>query len=98
MNSSDRETSDIHFYDGRGTAQALFKVSTIHNQPVNLMAYNPLEHTVVSIDAGGMVEYWVPDKSEEFGLPSNGAIDWKFKSDTDLYEFKKVLILLISNS
>jgi peptidylprolyl isomerase domain and WD repeat-containing protein 1 len=33
-----------------------------------------------------MIEYWVP--SDPFKLPK--TIDWEYKSDTSLYEFKKV--------
>lgn len=54
------------------------------------MAYHPMTHNVVSIDTSGMMEYWVPEKDEDFGLPQEPLIDWKFKSDTDLYEFKRV--------
>lgn len=54
------------------------------------MSYNPLAHTVVSIDSSGMIEYWTPEKDHDFALPKAPVIDWEFKSDTDLYEFKKV--------
>lgn len=43
---------------------------------------------VVSADDGGFVEYWRP--SEQFELPTNVPGLWSFKSQTDLYEFKKV--------
>jgi peptidylprolyl isomerase domain and WD repeat-containing protein 1 len=43
---------------------------------------------VISADEGGFVEYWKP--VEPFGLPSNVPGLWSFKSETDLYEFKKV--------
>lgn len=43
---------------------------------------------VVSADDGGFVEYWRP--GEQFELPSNVPGLWSFKSQTDLYEFKKV--------
>jgi peptidylprolyl isomerase domain and WD repeat-containing protein 1 len=46
---------------------------------------------VISADEGGFVEYWKP--VEPFGLPSNVLGLWSFKSETDLYEFKKVRIL-----
>lgn len=42
---------------------------------------------MVSADEGGFVEYWKP--SEPFELPKNVPGLWNYKSETDLYEFKK---------
>jgi hypothetical protein len=58
------------------------------------MKYNPIADTVVSVDKGGMMEYWVPDLDVESGFEgteNSKFVSWKFKSDTDLYEFKKVI-------
>ncbi len=41
----------------------------------------------VSIDDGGMIEYWTGPKGD-YKFPTN--IAWQFKTDTDLYEFCKV--------
>lgn len=43
---------------------------------------------MVSADEGGFVEYWKP--IEPFEPPKNIPGLWSFKSQTDLYEFKKV--------
>mgnify|MGYP007026585656 CR=1 len=48
--------------------------------------YNALYDTVISVDVGGMVEYWQP--SEPFDKPERVA--WTNKAQTSLYEFKKV--------
>lgn len=48
------------------------------------MAYNNLYDCVVSVDEGGMVEYWRPGGNYE--KPDNV---YKYKSSTDLFEFKK---------
>lgn len=48
---------------------------------------------MISADEGGFVEYWQP--LEPFGMPKNVSKLWKYKSETDLYEFKKVLLLSI---
>ena len=50
------------------------------------MAYQPLNHSVVSIDEEGFMEYWSADAP--YALPKKG-IQWAYKSDTSLYEFKK---------
>jgi peptidylprolyl isomerase domain and WD repeat-containing protein 1 len=48
------------------------------------MAYNNAYDCVVSVDQGGMVEYWRP--SGTFEKPDNV---WALKSSTNLFEFKK---------
>ena len=45
---------------------------------------------VISADEGGFVEYWRP--GEQFELPNNVPGLWSFKTQTDLYEFKKVML------
>ena len=50
--------------------------------------YSDRYDCVVSADDGGFVEYWRP--GEQFELPTNVPGLWSFKSQTDLYEFKKV--------
>lgn len=52
------------------------------------MQYTAKHDCVVSADEGGFIEYWQP--SEPWGLPSVRGL-WKYKSDTDLFEFKKVI-------
>lgn len=56
------------------------------------MRFHPPANVIVSVDDGGMVEYWVPDLDEHEGhlAPTRPTVDWGFKTDTDLYEFKKV--------
>jgi len=41
-----------------------------------------------------MIEYWQPDPDENFAQPKPPTIAWTYKSDTDLYTFKKVIIRL----
>ena len=53
-----------------------------------LTQYSDRYDTVLSADEGGFIEYWQP--TEPFGLPKNVPGLWSFKSETDLYEFKKV--------
>ncbi|CAG8560024.1 9235_t:CDS:10 [Diversispora eburnea] len=82
---SDQSSSTIYIYDGRGTETPLHTISNMHSHPVHLMAYNEKYHCVVSADTSGMVEYWEPE--EQFELPK--TISFEYKSETDLYEFKK---------
>ena len=86
----DKDTSNIHILNGKGDNKPLTTISKLHSVPVGLIKYNHQSDIVVSIDQGGMVEYWRPDLSNDgsgFSIPTN--VTWKFKSDTDLYEFKK---------
>ncbi|CAH1760740.1 5030_t:CDS:10 [Entrophospora sp. SA101] len=82
---SDHDSGNIYIYDGRGDGQPLHRILTMHSSPVHVMAYNELYHCVVSVDTSGMMEYWEPE--EPFELPK--SISFEYKSDTDLYEFKK---------
>ena len=47
---------------------------------------------VVSADEAGMVEYWSGIK-HDLQFPKN--VDFEFKTDTDLFEFIMVIMLLI---
>ena len=75
----------IRIYDGRGeNLEPLHTLKTIHRAPVTIMAYNNAYDCVVSVDSGGMVEYWQP--SGDFGKPDNV---FAMKSSTNLFDFKK---------
>ncbi|KAL1304845.1 hypothetical protein AAFC00_003770 [Neodothiora populina] len=75
----------VSIYDGRGeNTTPLQKLDKLHRSPVSLMAYNPQYDCVVSVDEGGMVEYWSPSNAYE--KPDNV---FAMKSSTNLFEFKK---------
>lgn len=54
---------------------------------MRLFQYNPHFDCAVSVDVMGMLEYWSGPKCD-YEFPSN--VKWKYKTDTDLYEFVKV--------
>jgi peptidylprolyl isomerase domain and WD repeat-containing protein 1 len=82
---SSEDNSWIRIYDGRGeNLEPLHVLKTIHRAPVSLMAYNNAYDCVVSVDNGGMVEYWQPSGS--FSKPDNV---FTMKSSTSLFDFKK---------
>lgn len=82
---SSEENGWIRIYDGRGdNLEPLQTLKAIHRAPVSLMAYNNAYDCVVSVDQGGMVEYWRPHGVYE--KPDNV---WSLKSSTNLFEFKK---------
>jgi peptidylprolyl isomerase domain and WD repeat-containing protein 1 len=82
---SSEENGWIRIYDGRGdNLEPLQTLKSIHRASVSLMAYNNAYDCVVSVDQGGMVEYWRP--SGTFEKPDNV---WALKSSTNLFEFKK---------
>jgi peptidylprolyl isomerase domain and WD repeat-containing protein 1 len=82
---SSEENSWIRIYDGRGeNPEPLQTLKTVHKAPVSLMAYNSNYDCVVSVDQGGMVEYWRPNGN--YDKPDNV---WSLKSSTNLFEFKK---------
>ncbi|KAF9267395.1 hypothetical protein L218DRAFT_920202 [Marasmius fiardii PR-910] len=84
---SDSASGTIRLYDGRGGDTPLETVKSLHRFPVHIMTYSDRYDAVVSADEGGFIEYWQP--TEPFGLPKNVSGLWSFKSETDLYEFKK---------
>ncbi|KAF8195425.1 hypothetical protein BJ912DRAFT_956939 [Pholiota molesta] len=84
---ADASSGVIRLYDGRGGDQPLETIDSIHRFPVHIMTYSERYDVVISADEGGFVEYWQP--TEPFGLPKNTPKLWKYKSETDLYEFKK---------
>jgi WD40 repeat protein len=84
---SEADNSNIHIYDGRSDGKPLHTISKMHSKPVHLIEFNARFDTVVSVDSLGMVEYWSPE--EPFGLPDN--LNFEMKSQTDLYEFRKVI-------
>jgi len=86
---SDREKPVINIYDGKGDGSILYTIDKLHSQPVSIIEYNPVANVVISVDDGGMIEYWTPDPDEKFSQPKPPAISWSYKSDTDLYTFKK---------
>ena len=88
ISSSDADSSNIYIYNAREDSPHLHILDKIHSRPVHVMTYNPIYNCVVSIDTGGMIEYWEP--SGDFSKPMDL---FEFKSKTDLYNFKKVLTL-----
>ncbi|KAJ2781869.1 Peptidyl-prolyl cis-trans isomerase cyp15 [Coemansia interrupta] len=82
---ADSESPAVYLFDPYGDGEPKRAVKEVHRQPVKLMEYNTKYKCVVSVDSGGMVEYWTLD--ERCGLPS--SVDFSLKSQTDLYEFKK---------
>ncbi|KAK7202572.1 peptidyl-prolyl cis-trans isomerase [Myxozyma melibiosi] len=88
---SDKNSSRIFIYDVRSDSQdPLHVLPELHKTPVRVLSFNPHANCVISIDEGGMVEYWRPEGT--FDQPDDddgGVISFKFKSTTDLYEFRK---------
>ncbi|KAL4069951.1 hypothetical protein V8B97DRAFT_2104546 [Scleroderma yunnanense] len=84
---SEQGSGVIRIYDARGDGNPLLTVDKLHRYPVHLMAYSDRYDTVISADNNGFIEFWQP--TEPFELPKNVPGMWKYKSSTDLYEFKK---------
>ncbi|KAJ3220572.1 hypothetical protein HK099_004201 [Clydaea vesicula] len=92
ISSSDKESPSIHIFNGKGNSTPLYTISTLHSSPVHLIRYNDAFETVVSIDESGSIEYWEPEQNDTGNFispPAHGKVAWEYKSDTDLYEYKK---------
>jgi peptidylprolyl isomerase domain and WD repeat-containing protein 1 len=90
---SDSEAKpSIRIYDGRGESQEpIHTITGLHRSPVSLMAFNDHYDCVISVDEGGMVEYWQPG-----GLYEKPENVFKYKSSTNLFEFKKAKSVPVS--
>ncbi|RWS16230.1 peptidylprolyl isomerase domain and WD repeat-containing protein 1-like protein [Dinothrombium tinctorium] len=85
---SDSETPFIYIFDGRGEGKPFHIIERLHSVPVCVMKYNPIFSVMVSIDRNGMIEYW-SSAVNDFKFPEN-VVHFKYKLDTDLYEFVKM--------
>ena len=83
---SEEGSPRIHFFDGKGDGTVQATVDSIHRSPCHLLTYNEPANCVVSADVSGMIEYWAP--SEPYEAPKNSGL-WQYKSQTDLFDFKK---------
>jgi peptidylprolyl isomerase domain and WD repeat-containing protein 1 len=82
----------IQIYDGRGDQQdPLHTLKSLHRSPVVLIVFNNKHDCVVSVDEGGMLEYWRP--SGPYEKPDNV---FQLKSSTNLFEFKKAKSVPVS--
>ncbi|KAJ2820058.1 Peptidyl-prolyl cis-trans isomerase cyp15 [Coemansia furcata] len=82
---ADSESPTVFVFDYRASSEPKHTFSDIHRLPVVLMEYNPAFKCVISVDKGGMIEYWSVDEPHK--LPP--TVGFNLKSQTDLYEFKK---------
>ncbi|KAG5520076.1 hypothetical protein PMAC_001152 [Pneumocystis sp. 'macacae'] len=81
---SDASSPTINVYDGKGSSECIYVINNLHTRPVNIISFNPVYNCVISSDESGIIEYWEPDSQHR---KPKGV--FQFKSDTDLYEFKK---------
>lgn len=82
---SDEVNHNIRIYDGRGENQEpVHTIAGLHRSVVSLMAFNDAYDCAISADENGMIEYWRPGGNYE--KPDNV---FEYKSQTNLFEFKK---------
>uniref|UniRef100_A0A1I7WZ24 peptidylprolyl isomerase n=1 Tax=Heterorhabditis bacteriophora TaxID=37862 RepID=A0A1I7WZ24_HETBA len=86
----DADSGKIVIVDGKGNSQILHTIDKLHYKSVCQIEYSHVLDVVVSIDDSGMIEYWSGAK-KDYGFPDN--IHWKYKTETDLYEFMRVRLL-----
>ena len=84
---SDVDTGRITVFDGKGESTPLHTFDKMHTKPVSIMQFVPQYDCVVSMDEAGMIEYWTGPKYD-YEFPT--SVQWKYKTETDLYEFAKV--------
>ncbi|KAG7562564.1 hypothetical protein FFLO_02038 [Filobasidium floriforme] len=84
---SDANSPKIYIYDARGDGTPLHVIEKVHRDSVHVMVYSPRFDCVLSADEAGFLEYWRPQ--EPWGLPDDVPGLWQYKSQTDLFDFKK---------
>jgi hypothetical protein len=62
------------------------EISNLHSFPILYMSMHPINHTIISIDNKGIIEYWNP---LTFTLPSSTLIEFQYKTETDLFDLAK---------
>ncbi|CAN0165110.1 unnamed protein product [Discosporangium mesarthrocarpum] len=82
---ADSDSPVVRVYASDGQPEPVGELS-VHSVPVVVMGYNEVYRTVVSADRNGVLEYW---GAEDLGKPPVGAVKFKWKMDTDLYDLAK---------
>ncbi len=84
--SSDKDTPNVHIYDANSPESTPLHTLTIHHSPVKIIKYNEPYDVVVTADSEGVLEYW---NGSDYKFPED--VQFRYKMDTDLYEFAKVI-------
>uniref|UniRef100_A0A158P6J7 peptidylprolyl isomerase n=1 Tax=Angiostrongylus cantonensis TaxID=6313 RepID=A0A158P6J7_ANGCA len=89
----DGDSGKIFIVDGKGNGNVLHTLDNLHHAPVLQIEYNHVTDIVISVDDTGMIEYWTGAK-KGYKFPDN--VKWRYKTDTDLYEFVKMKTVPVS--
>jgi hypothetical protein len=75
------------FKSSDASSNPLQEINNLHSFPILCMSMHPINHTVISIDSKGIIEYWNP---LTFSLPSStSVIEFQYKTETDLFDLAK---------
>lgn len=85
----EQDSPIIRIYDGRGGSEPVAVLDKMHRKPCHLIRYNEAFDYVISVDVSGMPECWTPREALDLATPEGKALQWKYKSDTDLLAFKR---------
>lgn len=84
---ADADEPAVHVFDTASGSPAPLHVFRAHRAPVRCMAFVPGANVVLSADARGALEYWLPGDG---GAPGDAhGVEFRFKLDTDLFELCK---------
>lgn len=78
----EKGTNNIHIFNPLSGFEKTIKK---HSHPIHLIKYNGNEDVIITMDQTGIVEYW---NTSDFKFPKD-KVNFKFKSETDLFEFVK---------
>eukprot|EP00698_Gefionella_okellyi_P003518 TRINITY_DN13311_c0_g1_i1.p1 TRINITY_DN13311_c0_g1~~TRINITY_DN13311_c0_g1_i1.p1 ORF type:complete len:651 (-),score=160.11 TRINITY_DN13311_c0_g1_i1:17-1969(-) len=93
---ADRNSSSIYIYqtfDPTGKNDPIKVLDALHGAAVQVISYNSVFNTVVSVDTSGQIEYW---DASTYDTPS--CVTFQYKMETDLFELQKKKTFVTSAS
>ncbi|TDH74338.1 hypothetical protein CCR75_004623 [Bremia lactucae] len=86
---ADKASSVLRIYTAESSSnEPVHVISKLHAASVTALCYNAMANCVISADHNGLLEYWDAD-TYVFPRKEPRAIQFKFKSETDLFELAK---------
>eukprot|EP00605_Chrysophyceae_sp_TOSAG23-4_P000284 GSChrysophyteH1.ASY1.ANO1.329.1 assembled CDS len=97
---ADASSGSIRIYrtDSGGVDFLVQEINQMHRAPVTSMAFNPIKSCVISGDRKGVLECWDADSGLPVSKKDCAHVEYRYKTDTDLYELAKIGTIPVSIS
>lgn len=84
---SREDLGQINIYDAKSSKDPIHIIERKGLSPVSKMKLNQVYATVISVDKNSVLDYWSTSK-HDYKFPED-RVNFKFKTETDLYELAK---------